>query len=630
MTDTPNLGLTYVEAAQSQKHVPVNEAFRSLDVLVQPTVKDKDLTAPPGSPANGDAYIVGAGATGAWAGHADDVAAWYDNAWFFFPPKAGWVFYVQDESTDYAYSGSAWAPNAPGTITVSDVGFTLTDNADATKQVKFELSGISTGTTRTLTVPNATGTIALLSGTQTFSGNTTFSGTLTASNATVTLGTATTATTVGLGTGAITSGVSKTVNLGTAGLSGSTTTIEIGSSVAGALGVTNLRSPTVYLAGTVLNGPSAAATFDKVGVGGATPDATNKFAFYGTNLLLNSGGSIDLTYNKNAAGNDASLSFKTGFSARAIVGTLGDDDLHFKVSPNGSTFVDALVIDKTIGTAKFAAGLQLAELSAAPAAPATGLAVYGRSRAGATWLDVMRPSGRDFPLQPHFGVNRLATWSPFTGNAVVVSGMPRTAVGTVSTPTIASTNLSTSMRRWRVTSAATAAAVADERSAATLCWRGNAAGLGGFTYINRASLVTVQADSTAFFGLLASTAALSTTATISTLVNCVGIGFTRPTDTNMNLIYNDGTGAPSQIDLGANFPIDTTSVYTLIIYSPPNGSSIFARVVNETTGNAVEYELTTDIPAATTFLSVRNYMNNGATAAAVAYDCSGVYLETDY
>ena len=37
-----------------------------------------------------------------------------------------------------------------------------------------------------------------------------------------------------------------------------------------------------------------------------------------------------------------------------------------------------------------------------------------------------------------------------------------------------------------------------------------------------------------------------------------------------------------------------------------------------------------EIPAATQLLSPRNYMNNGTTAAAVAYDCSGVYVETDY
>lgn len=45
------------------------------------------------------------------------------------------------------------------TLTLSDSIFTLQDNADATKQLRFELSGISTGTTRTLTVPNASGTL---------------------------------------------------------------------------------------------------------------------------------------------------------------------------------------------------------------------------------------------------------------------------------------------------------------------------------------------------------------------------------------------------------------------------------------------------------------------------------------
>ncbi len=47
-------------------------------------------------------------------------------------------------------------------------------------------------------------------------------------------------------------------------------------------------------------------------------------------------------------------------------------------------------------------------------------------------------------------------------------------------------------------------------------------------------------------------------------------------------------------------------------------------------GAVVEVMLDTDIPGTTQLLSPRNFMNNGATAAAVAYDCSGVYVETDY
>lgn len=54
------------------------------------------------------------------------------------------------------------------------------------------------------------------------------------------------------------------------------------------------------------------------------------------------------------------------------------------------------------------------------------------------------------------------------------------------------------------------------------------------------------------------------------------------------------------------------------------------RVVEEVSGAAIEFTVTTDMPAATQLLSPRNYMNTGATAAAVAYDCSGVYVETDF
>ena len=41
-----------------------------------------------------------------------------------------------------------------------------------------------------------------------------------------------------------------------------------------------------------------------------------------------------------------------------------------------------------------------------------------------------------------------------------------------------------------------------------------------------------------------------------------------------------------------------------------------------------EDETTTDRPATSRFLSPRLYLNTGA--AAIAYDCSGLYIETDF
>jgi hypothetical protein len=60
-------------------------------------------------------------------------------------------------------------PTLTGTVNVPDNGFTIQDNGDATKQLRFEASGITTATTRTVTVPNANGTLVLTDNAQTLS-----------------------------------------------------------------------------------------------------------------------------------------------------------------------------------------------------------------------------------------------------------------------------------------------------------------------------------------------------------------------------------------------------------------------------------------------------------------------------
>ena len=107
MTDPANLGLPCIEGSQAQKHVTHNGALRILDTLVQLAVLDRDLTAPPGSPTEGQRWIVKTGATGAWAGHANAIAAWQDGVWQFSAPQTGWVAFVVDEATLVVWSGSA-------------------------------------------------------------------------------------------------------------------------------------------------------------------------------------------------------------------------------------------------------------------------------------------------------------------------------------------------------------------------------------------------------------------------------------------------------------------------------------------------------------------------------------------
>ena len=117
MSDTTtNLLLPYILAAQAQKHVTHNEALRLLDGLVQLSVKDRDLTAPPGSPADGDRYIVASGATGDWAGWDLNVALWTDGAWLRLPPRAGWRVWVEGEGLLLVYNGSGWVGTTPDAL----------------------------------------------------------------------------------------------------------------------------------------------------------------------------------------------------------------------------------------------------------------------------------------------------------------------------------------------------------------------------------------------------------------------------------------------------------------------------------------------------------------------------------
>jgi hypothetical protein len=108
MANSPNLALPYIDQNQSQKHVTHNAAIRELDAIVQLSVIDDSLTAPPGSPADGDRYIVAGGATGAWTGKAGKIAAWQDGAWNFFAPKNGWLAWVASRSELRLWPGASW------------------------------------------------------------------------------------------------------------------------------------------------------------------------------------------------------------------------------------------------------------------------------------------------------------------------------------------------------------------------------------------------------------------------------------------------------------------------------------------------------------------------------------------
>lgn len=108
MDQTARLDLPYIVSGQALKFITHNEALERLDMLVQPVVEDAALAAPPASPLPGEAYIIPSGASGAWAGHGDEIAAWQAGAWQFYDPAPGWQVFDRARGALKIFSGSSW------------------------------------------------------------------------------------------------------------------------------------------------------------------------------------------------------------------------------------------------------------------------------------------------------------------------------------------------------------------------------------------------------------------------------------------------------------------------------------------------------------------------------------------
>lgn len=202
---TPLLGLPLLEAAQAQKHVTHNEALLLIDAGVQLSVINRTTAAPPVTPAEGDRYLIAAGATGAWTGHSGKIASFEAAVWRFAAPREGWRLWVQDEDVFLIFNGTLWR-----TIDILQ---------------NMALLGVNT-----------------------------------------------------------------------------------------------------------------------------TADTGNRLAVSSPAVLFNHAGTDHrLKINKQAAGNTASLLYQTSFSGRTEMGLTGDDDFHVKVSPDGSSWLEAIQINRTTG-----------------------------------------------------------------------------------------------------------------------------------------------------------------------------------------------------------------------------------------------------------------------------------------
>lgn len=148
----------------------------------------------------------------------------------------------------------------------------------------------------------------------------------------------------------------------------------------------------------------------------ATADATNRLAISSPVVLFNNAGhGIQAKLNKNAPGDTASLLYQTNWSGRAELGTVSDDNFHFKVSPDGSSWKEALTIDASSGLA-LAYGNPVSNLGLATKQYAD--AVAAANAPGGTTGQVQFKSGASFA---GFTVSGDATLNTATGALTIAA-----------------------------------------------------------------------------------------------------------------------------------------------------------------------------------------------------------------
>lgn len=139
-TALPNIGLNYNwNAGENGWKAGVDFNFVVVDALLHGQIQTRTLSAPPGSPTDGQMWLVGSGATGAWAGQTGKLAIRHAGGWFFVTPRVSWRLHVIDEARDIRYNGSAWEFDfAVGAVkTITAAAYTLVA-ADAESVLRID------------------------------------------------------------------------------------------------------------------------------------------------------------------------------------------------------------------------------------------------------------------------------------------------------------------------------------------------------------------------------------------------------------------------------------------------------------------------------------------------------------
>jgi len=173
---SPRLAFDVWPSGITSADIPANNNVQRLDATFNMLAKSASTTAQPGSPSNGDTYILPASPTGTdWSGKATGTIAYFNVAWYFFTPYHGLRARVIDTATYMQYTTAWFYENT--VITAASAGINSTETV--VSSVSIPANTLAVGSTFRITATGrCTSTGANVSNFRVRIGTTTLTGTI--------------------------------------------------------------------------------------------------------------------------------------------------------------------------------------------------------------------------------------------------------------------------------------------------------------------------------------------------------------------------------------------------------------------------------------------------------------------
>jgi hypothetical protein len=106
--ETARYALPFLVPGQAQKELYHNEALVRIAAMLHVAVEGAPAATAPLAPLEGQCWIVGTGAGGAWAGRDGNLAAWTTGGWRFVEPQPGTLAWNKAAGCWVHFDGTQW------------------------------------------------------------------------------------------------------------------------------------------------------------------------------------------------------------------------------------------------------------------------------------------------------------------------------------------------------------------------------------------------------------------------------------------------------------------------------------------------------------------------------------------